>query len=49
MYDTVSQLFDDFLQTYFDEYYDLSDVERIRIDPKYDPVNLKLDELRKIS
>ena len=39
MHDTVSQLFNDFLQTYFHEYYDLSDVEGIRIDPKYDSVN----------
>ena len=32
------------LETYFDEYYDLSDAKRSKIDPEYVPVNLTLDE-----
>ena len=44
MYDTFSELYNDLLETYFDEYYDLSDAKRIKIGPKYDPANLTLDE-----
>ena len=32
------------IETNFDEYYDLSDAKRSKIDPKYDPANLRLDE-----
>ena len=32
------------LETYFDEYYDLSDEKRSKIEPKYDPANLELEE-----
>ena len=44
MYNRDSQLHNDLLQTYFDEYYDLSDSKRTKMDPKSDPANLKLDE-----
>ena len=43
MYDTVSELYNDLLETYFDQYYDLSDVKRSKIYPEYDPANLTLD------
>ena len=32
------------LEIYFDEYYDLSDAKKSKMDPKYDPANLTLDE-----
>ena len=44
MYDTFSELYNDLLETYFDEYYDLSDAKKNKIGPKYDPANLTLDE-----
>ena len=40
----ASDLYNDLLETYFDEYYDLSDKKRSKIDPKYDPANLEHDE-----
>ena len=40
MYDTISELYNDLLGTYFDEYNELSDHKRNKIDPKY-----KLEEL----
>ena len=44
MYDTASELYNDLFETYFDEYNDLSDAKRSKIDPNYDPANLTLDE-----
>ena len=44
MYDTPSELSSDLLEKYFDKYYDLSDAKRNKIDPKYGPANLTLDE-----
>ena len=40
MYDTISELYNDLLGTYFDEYNELSNHKRNKIDPKY-----KLEEL----
>ena len=39
-----SELYNDLLETYFDEYYDLWDEKGSKIDPKYNPTNLTLDE-----
>ena len=44
MNDTSSGLYNNLLETYFDEYYDLSDAKRSKIDPKYDHANSTLDE-----
>ena len=44
VYDTSSECFNDLLETYFDEYYDLSDAKRSKIDSKYELANLTLDE-----
>ena len=41
---TASELYSDLLRIYFDQYNDLSDAERSKVEPKYDPVNLILDE-----
>ena len=43
MYVKASDLHNDFLAIYFDEYYNLSDTKIIEIDPKYNPANLTLD------
>ena len=43
MYDTVSKLYNEVLGTYFDEWYDLSDAKRSKVDYKYDPINLTPD------
>ena len=43
-YDTVLELYNGLLETYFDEYFDLSDAKRSKIDPKYDSAILTLDE-----
>ena len=54
MYDTVSKLYYDLLETYFDEYSELLGAKRSKMDPKYDPTNLTLEgelgelELRRI-
>ena len=45
MYYKASELYSDLPGTYFDEYYDLSDAKRNKMDPKYGPPNLTLDEL----
>ena len=34
-YNTASELYDDFLKTYFDEYYYLSDTKRNKIDSEW--------------
>ena len=43
MHNTASGLCNYKLEIYFDEYYDLLDVERSKMDPKYDPAILILD------
>ena len=44
MNDTASELYEDLLEIYFDEYNDLSDAEKSKVDHKYDPINRTLDE-----
>ena len=45
MYDKVSELYNDLLETYFDKYYDLPNaIERSKKDTKYYPATLTLDE-----
>ena len=44
MYNAASELYNDLLQTYFDEYYDLFGAKRSKMYPKHDPANLTLDE-----
>ena len=44
MNDTASELYEDLLEIYFDEYNDLSDAEKSKVDRKYDPINRTLDE-----
>ena len=41
MYDKVSELYNDLLETYFDKYYA---IERSKKDTKYYPATLTLDE-----
>ena len=41
---TTLELYNDLVETEFDEYYDLVDAKRSKIDAKYNPANLKLDE-----
>ena len=43
VYNTASELYNDFLETYFHEYIDLSNANRSKLDIKY-PGNLTLDE-----
>ena len=42
MYDTASELYNVLLETYFDEYCDLSDAERRKVEHKYKPKSLLL-------
>ena len=42
MYDTASELYNKLLETYFDEYNELSDAKRKNIELKYDPTSLFL-------
>ena len=42
MYDAGSELYNNLLETYFDEYYILSDAERKKLKLKYDPKKLFL-------
>ena len=44
MYNTASELYNYFLQTHFNYYYDLSDAKKSKMDPKYDLGKLILDE-----
>ena len=44
MYGASLRLYNDLLETYFDEYYNLSDAKRSKIDSAYGPANLILDE-----
>ena len=43
VYETASELYNDFLEIYLDEQNDLSDGKRKNMDPKYNPTNLMLD------
>ena len=43
MCDATLKLYHEMLQIYFDEYYDLSDAKRSKMDPKHDPIYLTLD------
>ena len=43
MADTASELYNDLLRIYFDQYNDLPNAERSKLEPKYDPVNLAFD------
>ena len=43
MYNTTSELYNEFLRMYFDKYYDVLDAKSSKIVPKYDPINLTLD------
>ena len=43
VYNAASELFNDLLETCFDEFCDLSDAKRIKIDSKYNPANLTID------
>ena len=43
VYDTSSELYNDFLEIYYDEYNELSDNKRNKMDPKYDPKTLFLE------
>ena len=47
MYNTTSELYNDLLETYFDEYYDWLDSKIIKTDPKYDSTILTLHEYSK--
>ena len=38
VYDTSSELYNDLPVTYCDEYHDISDAKRSKIDPKHDPL-----------
>ena len=42
MCDTASELYNQLLGIYFDEYYDFSDTRRKKMDSKYDPDELGL-------
>ena len=44
MHNTALELYNDLLQIHFDEYYSLLGVKRSKMDSKYDPANLTLDE-----
>ena len=44
MYDAASDLYNELLWIYFDEYYDLLDATRSKMDSKYNPINVTLDE-----
>ena len=42
MYDTASELYNEFLETYFDEYIELSNTKIYKLDPKDDTESLFL-------
>ena len=44
VHNTASELYNDLLQTYFGEYCDLLDAKRSKMNAKYDPTNLRIDE-----
>ena len=43
MYNKALELYNDLLETYFDEYFELSDAKRKKIEPKYEPSKLFLE------
>ena len=43
VYDTASELYNDLLETYFDEYYYLLEAERNKMESKYKPKKLFLE------
>ena len=43
VYNTASELYNDLLEIYFDEYYELSDAKRDKMKCKYDPKKLFLE------
>ena len=42
MFDKVSELYDNFLETYFDKYYDLEKETNEELGYKFKPINLKI-------
>ena len=44
VHNTASELYNDLLQTYFGEYCDLLDAKRSKMNAKYNPTNLRIDE-----
>ena len=42
VYDNASELYNEYLEIYFDEYKALSDVKKRNLGNKYDPINLFL-------
>ena len=44
MYDTASELYNDFLGIYYHKYYELSDDKRKNIESKYEAKELFVDE-----
>ena len=44
MHDTASKLYNGFLRIHFNEYYDLSDAKRTKMDPKYISTNLAFED-----
>ena len=47
MYDTALELYSNFLETYHDEYNELSDDKRNKMNPKYDPKFYFLKDMKK--
>ena len=43
MYNNASELYNEYLETYFDEYNTLSDAQERELHDKYDPINLFLE------
>ena len=43
MYNKALELYNDLLETYFDEHFELSDGKRKKIEPKYEPSKLFLE------
>ena len=43
MHNTASELYDELLETYFDEYYELSGDKREKVESIYDPKDLFLE------
>ena len=44
VYNTVSELYNKRFRNYYDDYNELSDVKKDKIDQKFEPINLKLEE-----
>ena len=43
VYDNASELYNEYLEIYCDEYKALSDAHKRKLDNKYDPINLFLE------